>query len=300
MKGWITTKKGPLLVVFSYLIWGALPIFWKLLQDVAPLYLLASRVVWSMVFLGLFILLTGRTGQLKDTMRDKKEMGKLFASGIVITINWSVLVIQVTTNHILDNSLGNYMVPLFSIVIGFFFFRERLDKLQWAAVAFATIGVIIVLVQYGTIPWLVLLAATTFPTYSAIKKTVNCDGIVSVFCETLWMLIPALGVMCWYECSGNSVTAALQGWELLLLPLSGVATSVPLWIFALGMRYGTPMTMTGMIMFISPTMIFIEGLVLYHEVFDPVYGILFGFVWTGVVLFFISSIRQHRRLMAQQ
>ncbi len=287
-------------MVVSYLIWGSLPIFWKLLQSVMPLYLLASRIVWSMVFLGVIILLTGRLQQLKDTLRDKKEMGKLLLSGILITLNWSVLVIQVVTNRMLENSLTNYMVPLFSIVMGYFVFQEKLDKLQWGAVALATVGVAIVLVRYGQVPWLALLGAVTFPMYSGIKKTVKSDGVVSVFCETLWFCIPALVIVLWYELGGNSVTAVLGGAELLFLPLAGVATSMPLWLYALGLKLGTPMTMTGMIMFISPTMIFFEGLLVYHETFDLVYGILFGFVWTGVVLFFISNLRQHRRLMAQQ
>jgi len=287
-------------VVISYLIWGSLPIFWKLLQGVMPLYLLASRIVWSMVFLGLIILLTGRAQQLKDTLRNKKEMGKLFLSGVLITLNWSVLVIQVVTNRMLENSLTNYMVPLFSIVMGYFVFKEKLDKLQWASVALAAIGVAIVLVRYGQVPWLALLGAVTFPMYSGIKKTVRSDGVVSVFCETLWFSLPALAIVMWYEFGGNSVTQVLTGGELLLLPLSGVATSLPLWLYALGLKLGTPMTMTGMIMFISPTMIFFEGLLVYHETFDLVYGILFAFVWTGVVLFFISNLRQHRKAMAQQ
>jgi len=286
-------------VILSYIIWGLVPVFWKFLKAVDPLYLVASRVLWSMVFLGVIIVLTGRRTMLCQTMRDKKEMRLLLASGVVITLNWSVLVIQVCFDRVLENSLGNYMVPLFSILAGFLFFRERLDKLQWAAVTLAVIGVAIVFFRYGSVPWLVLLAAVTFPTYSALKKKVHCDGVVSVFCETLWMAMPALGVLGWYEVSGNSVTQVLGGWELLLLPLSGVVTSVPLWIFAEGMS-DTPMTMAGMIMFISPTMIFLEGLLLYHEVFDPAYGILFGFVWTGVVLFFISSIRKHRQLTAEQ
>ena len=287
-------------MVVSYLIWGSLPIFWKMLQKVMPLYLLSSRIVWSMVFLGLIILLTGRKQQLKSTLRDKKEMGKLLASGTLITLNWSVLVIQVVTNRMLENSLTNYMVPIFSIVMGYFVFRERLDKLQWASVVLVSIGVAIVLIRYGQVPWLALLGAVTFPMYSGIKKTVKCDGVVSVFCETLWFCIPALGIVLWYELGGNSVMQVLRGAELLLLPMAGVATSMPLWLYALGLKLGTPMTMTGMIMFISPTMIFFEGLFVYHETFDPVYAILFGFVWTGVVLFFISNFKRHRGLMAQQ
>ena len=285
-------------MVVSYLIWGSLPIFWKMLQSVMPLYLLSSRIVWSMVFLGVIILLTGRMQQLKDTLRDKKEMGKLLLSGTLITLNWSVLVIQVVTNRMLENSLTNYMVPIFSIVMGYFVFKEKLDKLQWASVALVSIGVAIVLIRYGQVPWLALLGAVTFPMYSGIKKTLKCDGVVSVFCETLWFCVPALAIVLWYELGGNSVTQVLSGAELLLLPLSGVATSMPLWLYALGLRLGTPMTMTGMIMFLSPTMIFFEGLLVYHETFDPIYAILFGFVWTGVVLFFISNLRQHRKLMA--
>lgn len=296
----IRTKKGPLLVLLSYVIWGVLPVFWKLLQGLPPLYLLASRIFWSAVFLGVLILFTGRARQLKDTLKDHKEMGRLLCSGVLITLNWAVLVIQVVTNHILENSLCNYMVPLFSVVFGFVWFREKLDKLQWIAVAVASAGVAVVLLQYGRVPWLALLGAVTFPLYSVVKKTVKSDGIVSVFCETLWMLPAALPILLWYELSGHGAQTALPGWQLLLLPMAGVATSLPLWLFSLGMRYGTPLTMTGMIMFVSPTMQFVEGLWVYHEQFDPAYVVLFGFVWTGVAVFFASTIRQHRRAMALQ
>ena len=293
-----TEKKGPLLVLLSYVIWGALPMFWKLLQGVEPFYLLASRIVWSMVFLGVLIALTGRGGMLREVLRSRHQMGRLLLSGLFITANWGVFVILVNSNRILENSLGNYMVPLFSIVLGFCIFRERLEPLQWGAVALAAVGVVIVVAHYHRVPWLALIAGITFPAYSAVKKSVHCDGIVSVFCETLWMLVPALGYLIWAESQGRGAIGNLSGWELLLLPLSGVATSVPLWIFSKGMNYGTPMTVAGMIMFVSPTMQFVEGLLIYREAFDPVYGVLFGFVWTGIILFFICTIRQHRRFFA--
>ena len=294
-----TAKKGPLLILLSYVIWGALPMFWKLLQGVEPFYLLASRIVWSMVFLGILILATGRGKMLRQTLTDRRQMGKLLLSGLFITANWGVFVILVNTNRILENSLGNYMVPLFSIVLGFAIFRERLDRLQWAAVALAAIGVAIVVAGFGRVPWLAIVAGVTFPAYSAVKKSVECDGIVSVFCETMWMLIPALAYIIRAEWIGRGVLAAPDPLTLALLPLTGVATSVPLWIFSRGIGCGTPMTVAGMIMFVSPTMNFVEGLLVYHEVFDPTYGILFGFVWTGVILFFISSIRHHRRFFAE-
>jgi len=123
------------------------------------------------------------------------------------------------------------------------------------------------------------------------------EAVIAII-AVLSALILALTVVLWYELSGNGAGAVLSGTQLLLVPLSGVATSLPLWLYALGMRYDTPMTMTGMIMFISPTMIFVEGLLVYHETFDIIYAILFGFVWTGVVLFFASNLRQHKRLMA--
>ena len=286
--------------MLSYLIWGALPIFWKLLQAVEPLYLLASRVVWSMVFLGLLILLTGRAGMLRETLRDRREMGRLLLASLFITANWGVFVVLVNTNRILENSLGNYMVPLFSIVLGFAIFRERLDRLQWGAVALAAAGVAIAVARFGRVPWLGLAAAVTFPAYSAVKKSVRCDGIVSVFCETLWMAVPALACLLWAEIRGAGVLGTADGWTLALLPLSGVATSVPLWVFSLGILCGTPMTVAGMIMFLSPTMNFLEGLLLYHEPFDPAYGVLFGFVWTGILLFFISTVRHHQKFFARR
>ena len=158
-----TAKKGPLLIFLSYVIWGLLPMFWKLLQQVDPLYLLASRIVWSMVFLGILILLTGRGKMLRATLADRRQMGRLLLSGLFITANWGVFVVLVNTNRILENSLGNYMVPLFSIVLGFCLFRERLDRLQWGAVALAATGVAVVVVQFGRVPWLALVGGGQLP-----------------------------------------------------------------------------------------------------------------------------------------
>ena len=288
-------NKGPLYVLTCYVIWGLLPIFWKLLAQVDSLYVLASRIVWSMVLTGGILLLRrDRLAGVRAAFRDRREWGLLAAAGCVVCVNWGVYIWAVANGHMIDSSLAYYMNPILAILLGTVLFRERLTKLQWLAVAVTFAGLVITVIRYRQIPWIALVIGGSFAVYGALKKQVRSDAAVSTFVETLTLAPFALVLIFWMEAHGTGAAGVLSGWQWLLLPVSGVVTTVPLMFFAAGMKT-TPMTLSGILMYINPTMQLLLSVALYGEAFTATHAILFGFVWTGLILYLISGARESRR-----
>ncbi|NLY09182.1 MAG: EamA family transporter RarD [Tissierellia bacterium] len=288
-------NKGALWVLLSYVIWGLLTMFWKLMAGVDALFVLSNRIIWSMVFCGIILLFQGRGAEIKEQFKDKNELKMILLAGITITINWGLYIGAVMGGHILDASLAYFMYPLFSVVAGFLVFKERPHLLQWAAVGLATIGVAISAVAYGKIPVFALTIAVSFVSYGAIKKHIKVTGVMSVFMETLVVLPLALiyVFMKW-----GAVT--IQPMQLWLLPVTGIVTSMPLIFYSKGMQV-TPMTISGLLMYINPTIQFSIGYLVYHEAFSRSQAWTFGFVWLGVGIFLINTLanlkkNQHSKL----
>ena len=288
-------NKGPLCVLACYVIWGLLPVFWKLLDQVDSLYVLASRIVWSMAFTGVVLLFRrDRFAGVRAAFRDRKERGLLAAAGCVICINWGVYIWAVANGHMIDSSLAYYMNPILAILLGTVVFRERLTRLQWLAVAVTFTGLVITVIRYRQIPWIALVIGGSFAVYGALKKRVRSDAAVSTFVETLTLAPFALLLIFWMEAHGTGAAGVLSGWQWLLLPVSGVVTTVPLMFFASGMKT-TPMTLSGIVMYVNPTMQLLLSVALYDEAFTTTHAILFGFVWTGLILYLISGIHERRK-----
>ena len=288
-------NKGPLCVLACYVIWGLLPVFWKLLDQVDSLYVLASRIVWSMAFTGVVLLFRrDRFAGVRAAFRDRKERGLLAAAGCVICINWGVYIWAVANGHMIDSSLAYYMNPILAILLGTVVFRERLTRLQWLAVAVTFTGLVITVIRYRQIPWIALVIGGSFAVYGALKKRVRSDAAVSTFVETLTLAPFALLLIFWMEAHGTGAAGVLSGWQWLLLPVSGVVTTVPLMFFASGMKT-TPMTLSGIVMYVSPSMQLLLAVALYDEAFTTTHAILFGFVWTGLILYLISGIHERRK-----
>lgn len=287
-------NKGPFYVLFCYILWGVLPVFWKLLAEVSSFYVLANRIFWSMVFVAVVLLCGKHFPQIKATFRDRKELLRLILNGVLVGANWGAYIWSVNNGHLLDASLAYYMNPILAILLGNLVFREKLTKLQWLSVVMTLTGIVIVSVRHGEVPWLSILIAGTFAIYGAVKKGVCSPAGVSVFFETLTLAPLALVFMLWADANGTGAVGILHGWQWLLLPLSGIVTTVPLLSFAKGVRT-TPMTLTGLLMYVNPTLQFLLSVWLFHEEFTASYAILFAFVWTGVALYLLSDLQQHRK-----
>ncbi len=286
-------KKGPLCVLACYILWGLLPIFWKTLAAVDSLYVLAARIVFSLAFMAA-VLAVRKNRAAADVFRDRRELGRLAAAGCFICVNWGAYIWAVSNGHMLDASLAYYMSPILNILLGTLLFRERLEKLQWLAVGVTFTGLVVTVVRYRQIPWVALLIGASFAIYGAIKKSVRSDADTSVFFETLTLAPLALAFMLAMEARGAGAAGTLHGWQWLLLPAAGVVTTVPLLFFAWGIK-STPMSLSGILLYINPTMQLLLSVLLYGEAFTATHAILFGFVWSGLVLYLVSGALRDRK-----
>lgn len=277
-------KNGILQVFASYVLWGIFPVFWKMLAELNAFYVLASRIVWSAVFCLLLIIGTGKAAELKAVLSDRRMQKTLMCSGIAIAVNWGVYIYAVNSGHILDASLAYYLNPLMVIALGFFLFKEKLAVRQWLAIAVAALGILIAIVAYGEVPVFAIVIGTSFAVYGAIKKNVKCNGLISTFVEAAFLTPFALIYIFWAEMQHTGAVGTLEGLQFLLIPMSGVVTSIPLLLFSVGVSR-VSMSLTGILMYINPTLQFMIGVLLYHETFDLPKGIMFVCVWIGVILF---------------
>lgn len=287
-------KKSILQVFTCYVMWGVFPVFWKLLAELNSFYVLASRIVWSAVFCFILILLTKKTEELKAVLKNKQLRKTLMCSGIAVAVNWGLYIYAVNGNHILDASLAYYMNPLMVIALGFFVFKERLHIRQWLAIAIALLGIMIAVIAYGEFPLFAIVIGGSFAIYSAIKKNVTCDGLISTFVEAAFLSPFAIVYIIWAEMMDVGAIGMLQGAQFALLPMAGIVTSVPLLIFSMGITK-VPMSLTGILMYVNPTLQLLIGILLYHETFDLARGIMFVCVWIAVVIFISASMKKTKK-----
>lgn len=290
----MTRSRGPLCVLGCYIIWGLLPVFWHLLAAVDSLYVLAARIVWSAAFLLVLLAARHQLGTVAAACRDRGQLGRMMISGVFICINWGVYIWAVNGGHALDASLAYYMNPILAVLLGTAVFGERLSPLQWLSVAVTFAGIVVTVAGHGQFPWMALVIGGSFAVYGAIKKGVRTESGVSVLVETLTLAPFALVYLIWAEVHGTGAAGVLSGWQWLLLPLSGVATTVPLLFFAKGIKT-TPMSLSGILMYVNPTLQFLVSVAVFREEFTAAYGVLFGFVWSGLALYLAAGFLRRRK-----
>ncbi len=280
-----------------YILWGLLPIFWKLLAGVNSAYVLAQRIVFSCVFCLAVILIRKNGGEIGKIIKNKSERRKFFLCGILISINWGVYILTVAMGRILEASLAYYMNPLFSVLIGAIFFKEKLSRVQWASVALAFAGVMFSVIRYGEVPYLAIIIGLSFALYGALKKGIKADSETSICMETMAVLPIAIVFIAYAQFSGFTTFSSLTTAEALLLIATGPITSIPLMLFAKGIK-GTSIVTSGILMYINPTLQLLVGVFIYNEAFTQTNAITFAFVWAAVILFVFDSLRKHKKVNA--
>ncbi len=281
-------QKGTLYIIISYIIWGLMPLFWKQLVAVSSIYILASRIAWSFIFCLLLLALKKKIPSLKIVFKNKRETFLLLLSGILISLNWGLYIIAVNSGRILETSIAYYLSPIFSIFVGVFLYKEKLQKMQWLAVLFAFAGVSLSVLAYGQLPLMSIALCLSFFLYSLIKKIVFSDSDTTMVIETLFILPLSLAFIINAEISNEGALNTLQGLEYVLLPLAGILTSLPLLLFSTGVKT-TPFTVVGIIMFSSPTIAFLIGIFIYGETFTAYHLITFVCIWLAVLFFIIGN-----------
>lgn len=290
-------NRSSLNVLGCYILWGLLPIFWKLLAGVNSAYVLAQRIVFSFVFCLAVILIRKNGGEIGKIIKNKSERRKFFLCGILISINWGVYILTVAMGRILEASLAYYMNPLFSVLIGAIFFKERLSRVQWASVALAFAGVMFSVIRYGEVPYLAIIIGLSFALYGALKKGIKADSETSICMETMAVLPIALVFIAYAQFSGFTTFSSLTTAEALLLIATGPITSIPLMLFAKGIKE-TSIVTSGILMYINPTLQLLVGVFIYNEAFTQTNAITFAFVWAAVILFVFDSLRKHKKVNA--
>jgi len=290
-------NRSSLNVLGCYILWGLLPIFWKLLAGVNSAYVLAQRIVFSCVFCLAVILIRKNGGEIGRIIKNKSERRMFFLCGILISINWGVYILTVAMGRILEASLAYYMNPLFSVLIGAIFFKERLSRVQWASVALAFAGVMFSVIRYGEVPYLAIIIGLSFALYGALKKGIKADSETSICMETMAVLPIALVFIAYAQFSGFTTFSSLTTAEALLLIATGPITSIPLMLFAKGIKE-TSIVTSGILMYINPTLQLLVGVFIYNEAFTQTNAITFAFVWAAVILFVFDSLRKNKKVNA--
>jgi rarD protein len=280
---------GIIYAVAAYTLWGILPVYWKLVDSVFSIEILANRIIWAFAFTVLIIAVTKQWGELKLIVKDHKQIFNIFLASILIAINWGLYIWAVNSGRIVDSSLGYYINPLLAVALGVFIYKEKLSYWAGASLVIASIGVIIKTVQYGKIPWISLGLAISFALYGAIKKSVKATSIVGLTLETIMLTPFAAAYVIYRQASGLGAFRTEGTAVILLLIGAGVVTAVPLLLFASGAKR-LPLSLIGFTQYISPTISLLIGVFVYHEVFTAVDMIAFCFIWAALAIYSFSQM----------
>lgn len=286
-------KTGIIQVLFTYIAWGFLPIFWKLLDEVPSFYVLFSRALWSLLFCVIYLTITKKWGRIRELFKDRNVVIRCLLGGSLICINWGAYIWGVNGGHVLDCSLGYYLNPILGVVLGVLIFKEKLNKYEWTAVGLAIAGVLYLIVKAGVIPGLSLLLAGSFGTYGLLKKGLKIQSDESLFMETVLVSPIAIGFLIYSEMSGTGAIGILNGMEWGLLPMAGIVTAIPLLVYSAGVQK-IPFYLAGMIMYLNPTIQFFLGVFLYKEPIDMNRIISFAIIWTGILIMTVGNLRKNK------
>jgi chloramphenicol-sensitive protein RarD len=285
---------GVISAAWSYLIWGLLPIYWKLVDVVSSEEILANRVVWSFVFMVLLLAFTKKISRLKETIQqlwaNKKQLVALILASLLISCNWFVYIWAVNSDHMIEASLGYYINPLVSILLGLIILKEKLNIPQIVSLILAAIGVLVLTLNYGSFPWISVTLAVSFGLYGLAKKMIKVDSAIGLTLET--MIVTPLGLiyMIYLFIQGNSSFFTISPTIDILLIGAGVATATPLLFFAIGAQK-IPLSTLGFLQYIAPTISLILGVFVYGEHFSKSHLLAFVFIWSALTIYSFSKTK---------
>jgi chloramphenicol-sensitive protein RarD len=278
----------------AYGCWGVMPLYFKAVQAVKPAELLAHRIVWCLLLLAAVLTLWRRWPHLRRCLTDRRVLVLLTASALLVGTNWLIYIHGVSTQRIVQTSLGYFINPLLSILLGLLFFGERLRPWQWLAVALAVAGVGWHLWGVGELPWIALSIAGSFAVYGLVRKVTPVDAVVGLTVETLVLLLPAVAYLAW-DASQQTNVFGRGDWQTDALVLaSGIVTAVPLLCFGQAARRLRLSTL-GFLQYLAPSMQLALGVLLYGEAFNPERAVSFGLIWAGLAVLTVESVVSRKR-----
>nr|WP_318152875.1 EamA family transporter RarD [Microbacterium helvum] len=290
---------GTIYGLTAYLLWGFLPLYFLLLAPTGPFELVAWRIVLSLVFCALLLTVTRTWGRLAAIMRQRRLLWLTALAGVLIYVNWQVFILGALSGHVIETSLGYFINPIVTVMLGVLVLHERLRATQWVAIGIAVAAVVVIIVGYGAFPWIALTLAASFGLYGLVKKQVgpSVDAVSGLTLETMW-LTPIAAIVLVVVASTQGLTMGAYGWQhTVLLSLTGVITAVPLLLFAAGARR-VSLTTIGLLQFAAPILQFLIGWLVLGEPMPLERWVGFGLVWVALIVLTVDSVLHARRVRA--
>jgi chloramphenicol-sensitive protein RarD len=275
---------GVLFGILAFIMWGSLPVYWKLLNEIPALEILAHRITWSFVFVSLLLVIKGDYRALGVVLKDKKQLRLIITAALLISVNWFTYIWAVNSNFVLQASLGYYINPLVVSLLSMIVFKERFNRKKTASLILAAAGVMILTVQYGQVPWVALVLAFTFAFYGLVKKVLVVDSITGMALETLVITPIALLYLGYLQETGAGSFFVLPTTTILILIFSGVVTATPLLWFSKCTKL-VQFSTIGFMQYIAPTISFFLGVFLFQEEFSALHLLSFCFIWTALIIY---------------
>ncbi|WP_082569099.1 EamA family transporter RarD [Microbacterium sp. Root180] len=283
----------------AYLLWGFLPLYFLLLMPIGPFELVAWRILLSLVFCVLLIAVTRSWSRIGAIFRQPRLLGLTALAGGLIYINWQVFILGALTGHVIETSLGYFINPIATVLLAVLVLHERLRVTQWVAIGIAALAVIVIIVGYGSVPWIALTLAASFSVYGLVKKRVgpSVDAVSGLTLESMWLVPVATVILIVVNATTGIVFGSEGTLHTVLLSLVGVVTAIPLLFFAAGARR-TSLTVIGLLQFVAPVLQFIIGVWLLQEPMPLERWIGFGLVWVALIILTVDSVVHARRVRA--
>ncbi|MBB4139989.1 EamA family transporter RarD [Microbacterium invictum] len=287
---------GGVYAFVAYFLWGFMPLYFLQLAPTGPWEVVAWRVLLSLVFCALLLTVTRTWPKLIAILRNKRLVFWTIIAGLLIYVNWQVFLIGILTGRVVEGSLGYFINPIVTVLLGVLVLKEEVRRAQWFAIGFAALAVIVIIVGYGTFPWVALTLAASFGTYGLVKKQIgpSVDAISGLTLESLWLVPIAVGQLIVVAATTGITMGQSGAAHTWLLLAAGAVTAIPLLFFAAGARRA-PLVVIGLLQFVAPVMQFITGVWIMHEPMPLERWIGFGLVWVALVILMADSIRHARR-----
>jgi chloramphenicol-sensitive protein RarD len=277
----------------AFMIWGVFPVYLHPLREVPALQVIAHRISWSCLFILAWMLWRGELGGLATIFTRRALLARLLLSALLISTNWLVYVWAVSHGHIVETSLGYYISPLMNVVLGIFVLRERLNPVQWFAIALAALAVVYITLEAGRPPWIAFALAVSFSLYGLVRKVISVEALPGLATETILLIPLAAAYLIWCEASGSGALTRSGAEVAALLVGSGLVTAVPLFLFAYAARL-LPYSTVGVLQYIGPSLQLACGVLLFHERFDGARAVGFVLIWLALAIYAADGVLRSR------
>jgi chloramphenicol-sensitive protein RarD len=286
-------RRGLVFGTSAYLLWGAFPLYFPLLEPAGTTEILAERIAWSFVTMAVVMWVGPGFGGTRGILRDRRQFSLLAAAAVLVAVNWGTYIYGVNSGHVVESSLGYFINPLFTILLGVLVLGERLRPAQWVAVGIGAVAVAVIAIDYGRPPWIALVLAFSFGMYGFCKKKAAAGALDSLMVETGVQFLPAVAVLVAVAANGELVFGTRPATSVLLAA-QGLITVVPLLLFAAGTRL-LPLSVIGLLQFLTPVLQFSVGVGIRHEKLPTAELIGFCLVWAALIVLTVDGLREQRR-----